>query len=212
MSHFNVSLTAWSKSQDSVHKPYFLKRRERRAEADRTKVLLLTSPARLTARPNRLTSLCLIANGRLYRLLTEISTTQRRVAGTIMAQFNRTGAQVCRFAQMTISCVSAMQNLHPCGTMCINTLCKASRAVYCESARAARCGKTTCCHAVPLSSPGPSSHTHTHKILNKHDEEEEFIHDFCSNTETVTAADTEKASYLIFDLNMFYSVKHINRQ
>ena len=28
----------WAKSQDSVHKPQFLKRRERRAEADRTKV------------------------------------------------------------------------------------------------------------------------------------------------------------------------------
>ena len=33
----------WAKSQD--HEPQFLKRRERRAEADRTKVLLLTSKA-----------------------------------------------------------------------------------------------------------------------------------------------------------------------
>ena len=32
----------WAKSEDSVHKPQLLKRRERRAEADRTKVLLLT--------------------------------------------------------------------------------------------------------------------------------------------------------------------------
>ena len=39
------SLIAWAKSQDSVHKPQFLKRRERRAEADRTKVRLLTSQA-----------------------------------------------------------------------------------------------------------------------------------------------------------------------
>ena len=45
VSHFNVSLIVWAKSQDSVHKPQFLKRRERRAEADRTKVLLLTSQA-----------------------------------------------------------------------------------------------------------------------------------------------------------------------
>ena len=45
MSHFNVSLTVWAKSQDSVHKPQFLKRRERRADADRTEVLLLTSLA-----------------------------------------------------------------------------------------------------------------------------------------------------------------------
>ena len=39
------SLSVWAKSQDSVHKPQFLKRRERRAEADRTEVLLLTSQA-----------------------------------------------------------------------------------------------------------------------------------------------------------------------
>ena len=45
MSHFNVSLIVWAKSQDSVHKPQFSKRRERRADADRTKVLLLTSQA-----------------------------------------------------------------------------------------------------------------------------------------------------------------------
>ena len=45
VSHFNVSLIVWAKSQDSVHKPPFLERRERRAEADRTKVLLLTSQA-----------------------------------------------------------------------------------------------------------------------------------------------------------------------
>ena len=43
MSHFTVSLIVWAKSQDSVHKPQFL--RERRAEADRTEVLLLTSLA-----------------------------------------------------------------------------------------------------------------------------------------------------------------------
>ena len=55
LSHFNVSLIVWTKSQDSVHKPQFLKRRERRAKADRTKILLLTSQA-LTARPHRLTS------------------------------------------------------------------------------------------------------------------------------------------------------------
>ena len=45
MSHFNVSLNEWAKSQDSVHKPQILERRERRAETDRTKVLLLTSQA-----------------------------------------------------------------------------------------------------------------------------------------------------------------------
>ena len=38
MSHFNVSLIVWAKSQDSVHKPPFLKRRERRDEADRTNI------------------------------------------------------------------------------------------------------------------------------------------------------------------------------
>ena len=36
---------------------FFLKRRERRAEATRTKVFLLTSQARLTARPHRLTKM-----------------------------------------------------------------------------------------------------------------------------------------------------------
>ena len=45
VSHFNVSVIVWAKSQDTVHKPIVLKRRERRAEADRTKVLLLTSQA-----------------------------------------------------------------------------------------------------------------------------------------------------------------------
>ena len=45
VSNFNVSLIVWAKSQDSAHKPQFLKRRERRAEADRTKVLLLISLA-----------------------------------------------------------------------------------------------------------------------------------------------------------------------
>ena len=45
MSHFNVSLIVWAKSQDSVQKSQFLNRRERRAKADRTKVLLLTSQA-----------------------------------------------------------------------------------------------------------------------------------------------------------------------
>ena len=47
MSRFNVSLTAWAESQDSVYEPQFLKRRERRAEADRTEVLL-TSRNRVT--------------------------------------------------------------------------------------------------------------------------------------------------------------------
>ena len=38
MRHFNVSLIVWAKSQDSVQKPQLLKKRERRAEADRTTV------------------------------------------------------------------------------------------------------------------------------------------------------------------------------
>ena len=41
MSHFNVSLIVWAKSQDNAHKPQILKRRK--AQADRTEVLLLTS-------------------------------------------------------------------------------------------------------------------------------------------------------------------------
>ena len=45
VSHFNVSLIVWAKSQDSVRKPQFFRRRERRAEADRTEVPLLTSLA-----------------------------------------------------------------------------------------------------------------------------------------------------------------------
>ena len=43
VSHFNVSLIVCAKSQDSVYKPQML--RDRRAEADRTEVLLLTSLA-----------------------------------------------------------------------------------------------------------------------------------------------------------------------
>ena len=54
VSHFNVSLILWAKSQDSVRKPRIFKRRQRRAEADRTKVLLLTSQAPY-CRPHRLT-------------------------------------------------------------------------------------------------------------------------------------------------------------
>ena len=45
VSHFNVSLIVQAESQESVHKPQFLKRRERRAKVDRTEVLLLTSLA-----------------------------------------------------------------------------------------------------------------------------------------------------------------------
>ena len=37
MSRFNVSLIVRAKSQDSVHNPQVLKRRERRAEADQIK-------------------------------------------------------------------------------------------------------------------------------------------------------------------------------
>ena len=35
VSHFNVSLTVWAKSQDSVHKPIFLKRKESRSGSNR---------------------------------------------------------------------------------------------------------------------------------------------------------------------------------
>ena len=35
MSHFNVSLTVWAKSQDSVHKPQVLKRKESRSGSNR---------------------------------------------------------------------------------------------------------------------------------------------------------------------------------
>ena len=55
---FNVSFIVWAKSEDSVHKPQFKKkklRRERSADADRTEVLLLTSLAPFTAEPQRLT-------------------------------------------------------------------------------------------------------------------------------------------------------------
>ena len=45
MRYLNVSLIVWAKPQESVHEPQVLKRRERRAEADRTEVLLLASVA-----------------------------------------------------------------------------------------------------------------------------------------------------------------------
>ena len=35
MSHFNLSLAVWVKSQDSVHKPQFLKRKESRSGSNR---------------------------------------------------------------------------------------------------------------------------------------------------------------------------------
>ena len=35
MSHFNVSSIAWAKSQDSVHKPHLLKRKESRSGSNR---------------------------------------------------------------------------------------------------------------------------------------------------------------------------------
>ena len=35
MSHFNLSLTVWAKSQDSVHKPQFFKKKESRSGSNR---------------------------------------------------------------------------------------------------------------------------------------------------------------------------------
>ena len=35
MSHFNVSLIVWAKSQDSLHKPQFLKRKDNRSGSNR---------------------------------------------------------------------------------------------------------------------------------------------------------------------------------
>ena len=35
MSHFNVSLIVWAKSQDSVHKPQFLKTKDSRSGSNR---------------------------------------------------------------------------------------------------------------------------------------------------------------------------------
>ena len=57
MGHFNVSLIVWAKSQDSVHKPQFLKRREK-GEPKRIEPRFFCLPAkRLTANPHRLTLL-----------------------------------------------------------------------------------------------------------------------------------------------------------
>ena len=54
VSHFNVSLIVWAKSQDSVHKPLFFKEK---GEPKRIKLRSFCFPAqRLTARPHRLTT------------------------------------------------------------------------------------------------------------------------------------------------------------
>ena len=67
MSHFNISLIVRAKSQDSVHKPQCFKRRERRAKADQTKVLLLTSQAPYR-RPHQLTTRHPYSRRNLYLL------------------------------------------------------------------------------------------------------------------------------------------------
>ena len=55
VSHCNVSLIVWAKSQDSVRKPQFLKRREK-GEPKRIEPRSFCLPAkRLTTRPHRLT-------------------------------------------------------------------------------------------------------------------------------------------------------------
>ena len=67
MSHFNISLIVRAKLQDSVHKPQCFKRRERRAKADQTKVLLLTSQAPYR-RPHQLTTRHPYSRRNLYLL------------------------------------------------------------------------------------------------------------------------------------------------
>ena len=53
MSHLNVSLIVWAKSQDSIHKPQFF---EEKGEPKRIEPRSFCLPAkRLTARPHRLT-------------------------------------------------------------------------------------------------------------------------------------------------------------
>ena len=76
MSHFNVLLIVWAKSQDSFHKPQVLKRRERRA--DRTEVLLLTSLTPYTTRPHRL-DLCVTGQACPYPHLREAGDCQGEI-------------------------------------------------------------------------------------------------------------------------------------
>ena len=54
MSHFIVSLTVWAKSQNSVHKPQFLKRKESRSGSNRGPSAY--QPSALPLGHNRLTS------------------------------------------------------------------------------------------------------------------------------------------------------------
>ena len=61
MSHFNVSLIVSAKSQDSVHKPQFLKRKESRSGLNRG--------------PSAYQPSALVASSSLVRILGECSTT-----------------------------------------------------------------------------------------------------------------------------------------
>ena len=53
VSHFAVSLTVWAQSQDSVHNPHFLKRKDRWSGSNRGPSTY--QPGAFTARPHRLT-------------------------------------------------------------------------------------------------------------------------------------------------------------
>ena len=92
----HVSLIVWAKSKDSVHKPQFLKRRERRAKADRTEVLLLTTLAPYhSATPahipmSNMTQICQSAAGQAevhqQGVVDEVCGSQARVATVQTAQ------------------------------------------------------------------------------------------------------------------------------
>ena len=82
MNHFNVSLIVWAKSQDSVHKPQFLKR-EKKSRSRSNRGPSAYQPSALPFRLHRLTSLCRLFTsqksfGRDYRPRSRVYVHARR--------------------------------------------------------------------------------------------------------------------------------------
>ena len=80
VSHFNVSFTVWAKSQDSVHKPQFLKRKESRSGSNRGPSAYQPSALPLGHTGSRTHQLCLsVIHNRGHRYKRTLSVPQSHV-------------------------------------------------------------------------------------------------------------------------------------
>ena len=93
MSHFNVSLIVWAESQDSVHKPQFLKRKESQSRSNRGPSAYQPAVERKhgALRPQK--SLRLIRDGEILGSVILYLTPTRYTVTTIMTLLS--GGQLC---------------------------------------------------------------------------------------------------------------------